>query len=204
MTCIALHCHRRVCRSRSGPGRSALRFCKVPPRGICPGQASSFLYPSLLGHREENIRLRPAAQRVSAFPDSFPKTSVGPFPIKQPAALGSSHPSRPSRLNVPSRSGERNGGFNRMYQNRISLIGFTGKTRKRVPPPRRPTPFSRWPRRAPTRTRSPASTSHTLSGTALSFGESSVSSPARSRKARICSSKASCAAANTSTRRTMT
>jgi hypothetical protein len=29
MTCIALHCHRQVCRSRSGPGRSALRFCKV-------------------------------------------------------------------------------------------------------------------------------------------------------------------------------
>src|SRR6266852_9928461 len=84
-------------------------------------------FPSLLRHREGNIRLRPAARRASAFPDSFPKTSVGPLPKKQPWALGSSHPSRPSRLSAPSRSGERNGGFNRMYQNRISLIGFTGK-----------------------------------------------------------------------------
>jgi hypothetical protein len=48
-------------------------------------------------------------------------------PRKRALALGSSHPSRPSRLSAPSRSGERNGGFNRMYQNRISLMGFTGK-----------------------------------------------------------------------------
>ncbi len=89
--------------------------------------ASSFRYPSLLGHREGRTRPRPAAQRASAFPDSFPKASVGPLPIKRPLALGSSHPSRPFRLNAPSGSGERNGGFNRMYQNRISLIGFTGK-----------------------------------------------------------------------------
>ena len=48
-------------------------------------------------------------------------------PRKRAWALGSSHPSRPSRLSAPSRSGERNGGFNRMYQNRISLMGFTSK-----------------------------------------------------------------------------
>jgi len=88
----------------------------------------------LLRHREGNIRLRPAARRcsTSASPPvgSWFLPLRGHPPRKRTLALGSSHPSRPSRLSAPSRSGERNGGFKVMYQNRISLIGFTGKDAK--------------------------------------------------------------------------
>ena len=96
-------------------------------RGVSAlAHASSFLYPPLLGHREGNIRPRPAAQRASAFRTPSPKRVWVPF---HKAALGTwEQPSLASvPANAPSRSGERNGGFNRMYQNRISLIGFTGK-----------------------------------------------------------------------------
>jgi len=95
MSCIALSIARKGSASPFGPGPTALRSCTVPRRLRVPAQASPSLYPSLLGHREGRTRPRPAAQRASAFPDSFPKASVGPLPRTQPLALGSSHPSRP-------------------------------------------------------------------------------------------------------------
>ncbi len=99
MSCIALSIVTEesagVLLAGGGPHFAFARF----HRGAsAPTHASSFLYSSLLGHREGNIRPRPAAQRACAFPDSFPKASVGPLPTKQP--LGAWE--RPSLASVPA------------------------------------------------------------------------------------------------------
>jgi hypothetical protein len=98
MSCIALSIATEGLARPFWPGPTALRSCTVPPRLRVPAQASPFLYPSLLGHREGRTRPRPAAQRAFAFPDSFPKASVGPLPHK--AALGAWE--QPSLASVPA------------------------------------------------------------------------------------------------------
>ena len=120
------------------------------------------------------------------FPRLLPQSKAGPLPPKQPLALGSSPPSRPCRLNAPSRSGERNGGFKVMYRTgTFHSSASLARTQKRAPPKtRKPTPCSARYQEL-LQGQSPASTSLTPSGIASSYGESSASSPSCLRSGAI-------------------
>ena len=99
MICVLIYSSSLASQRDSSPAQVVAARCPlVYADRFRPGTRYLVSFPSLLRHREGNIRLRPAARRASAFSDSSPKASVGPLPQK--AALGTWE--QPSLTSVPA------------------------------------------------------------------------------------------------------